>query len=82
MKILFLFLLCIFCIGTHSTPSSKKNTKDKVYSFQPLLIQGKRQFVKKAKDMKVEGESIVNSELFFIKRDLLNRKIFEEADLE
>ena len=81
MKILFFVLCFLFCSGSYAIPKTKKVSSKKVYSFQPLLIRGKRQFIKKARDMQVEGESIVSSELFFIKMDV-EKRIFEEAEWE
>ena len=46
------------------------------YSFRPLLIQGKKRLIQKAKDMKVESGNIVESQLFFVDIDF-EKRIFE-----
>ena len=81
MKILFFALCFLFFLRSYAVPKTEKDSSKKVYSFQPLLIRGKRQFIKKARDMKVEGEKIVGSELFSIKIDI-EKRIFEEAEWE
>ena len=81
MKILFFAVCFLFCLESYSIPEAKKESSKKVYSFQPLLIRGKRQSIKKTKDAKIEGESIVSSELFSIKLDI-EKRIFEEAEWE
>lgn len=54
------------------------------YSFRPLLIQGKKHLFDQSKDMRVEGESIVESELFSPKIDFKARalKMLPEKLLE
>lgn len=82
MKLFILFFI-IFSLKVNSQSKSEKSNagKEKVYSFQPLLIKGEKQSVKKAKNMKVKGEDIINSELFFIDIKIKDR-IFDEAGLE
>ena len=61
-----------------------KNKKDSVqrnsFSFRPLLIQGKKQFSDKSKDLKVEGENVAESEILSIKVDFKNR-IFDLGNM-
>ena len=45
------------------------------YSFRPLLIQGKKRLFDQSKDMRVEGESIVESELFSLKVDFKGKAL-------
>ena len=54
----------------------KSSMAKTVYSFRPLLIQGKKRFSDKSKDLKIEGESIVESEILSIRINLKDR-IFE-----
>ena len=83
MRNLILILSLIFCLKTYSASSKNKDSSSqKIYSFQPLLIKGKRQFVKKIRDIKVEDENIVNSNLFFLKDSDVKKRIFEEENLE
>ena len=51
----------------------KQEDKDSIYSFRPLLIHGKRQFSKRSEDMKVQGKSIVESEMFSVDIDFKKR---------
>ncbi len=58
----------------------KASTTKTSYSFRPLLIRGKKHFSKKSKDLKVEGESIVESDIFSIKINFEER-IFELGNM-
>ena len=45
------------------------------YSFRPLLIQGKKHLFDQSKDMRVEGESLAESELFSLKIDFKGKAL-------
>ena len=65
-----------------SQATAQTQTKNSLfYSFQPLLIQGKKRLIQKTKDMKVESDSIVESELFFVNIDF-QKRIFEGEVME
>ncbi len=91
-KKLFLLYLVYFLFLPHfvfakkegDVVSSKQSVKSSIsktsYSFRPLLIQGKKRFSEESKDLKIEGESIVESEVFSIKHSVRDR-IFEWESL-
>ena len=56
--------------------NQEKIKKEASYSFRPLLIQGKKRLIQKAKDMKVDSGNIAESKLFFVDIDFKDR-IFE-----
>ena len=55
---------------------ARRARKNESYSFRPLLIQGQKRLSSRSKDMRVEGESIVESEMFLPQIDFRGR-IFE-----
>lgn len=80
LKGLFLIVITssLMSSGETALPTSPKSnqTSQKPYSFRPLLIQGKKRVSRTARDLKIEGEEIVGSDLFFIDIDFKQR-IFE-----
>ena len=83
-KISLYFIVFLFCREAFSVPSKKTEQGLKsspVYSFRPLLIQGKKQFTKKTKDIKWESGHIAESQLFFVDIDFKER-IFEGESLK
>lgn len=59
-----------------TSKSADQKLKTQAYSFRPLLIQGKKQLVKKAKDLKVKDGKLNESEIFYIEMDF-KKRIFE-----
>ena len=62
-------------------PDKTKKERFSAYSFQPLLIQGKKRLIQKTKDMKVESENIAESKIFFVDINFKNR-IFDHENIE
>ena len=52
-----------------------------VYSFRPLLIQGGKKINKSLKNIKVDVNSVVESEVFFIDTDFKKRIFLDEGGL-
>ena len=77
---IFIFLAFCFSIvfeaQAQKTPVKKNQVKNEEYLFQPLLIRGQKQSVRKSKDMKKQGKNIIGSEVFFLDIDF-KKRIFE-----
>ena len=65
---------------TSKAVNMKSQTNDS-YSFRPLLIQGKKRLIQKAKDMKLEAGNISESKLFFVDINF-QKRIFEDEGIE
>ena len=76
----FLFLFCAEALAV-SDSKKKLNPEVQTYSFRPLLIQGRKRLVKKAKDMEVKTDNILETQIFFLKTDF-KKRIFSDEGLE
>ena len=74
-----LFVCCIKVSASSETQEKSESAQS--YSFRPLLIQGKKRLAQKTKDMKVETDNILETQIFFMEIDFKER-IFSDEGLE
>ena len=81
LKFCFFTLLIVFVSGAfaNSDQEQEKNEDVKTYSFRPLLIQGKKRLAQKTKDLKVETDNILETQIFFTEIDFKKRIFSDEA---
>ena len=83
-KLSFLYFIISFFVFVQVTFGGQKKGKSKElksYSFRPLLIQGKKRLIQKTKDMKVETDNILETQMFFLELDF-KKRIFSDEGLE
>ena len=79
----FFISLLVFCFGAAVSSDQKQEKAEavKTYSFRPLLIQGKKRLVQKTKDLKIETDNILETQIFFVEIDF-KKRIFSDEGLE
>ena len=79
------FFTAVFVLYVPVTASAKQekdsSEKMKSYSFRPLLIQGKKRLTQKTKDLKLETDNILDTQIFFEEIDF-KKRIFSDEGLE
>lgn len=79
----FMSNLILFSGNAFADSKSKKkvNSTKQIYSFRPLLIQGKKRLIQTVKDLEIKTDNILETEIFFTNIDF-KKRIFVDEGLE